>query len=250
MCLIPFMWLASALAVHTASGQEGAKPTGSGKDLDATAFVDCGQDHRQSRSVRSPVLTSPDGAYSAFVVVKATPSDRGYDDCSNVSQLYISHRRGVQNRLVYAFKPSENEEHGNGLRLVDWHPNRPLLAMELNMWATGGDGVGWTVLEIYAADRDRIIKPDLERAFAKYFPKECRAGLYRVLGFTRDGKLAISVFEEVDQYEAIDKPPIGCFPKGTELWYLDLGENTLSRTSASGQVMRFGSVRSAGEGPK
>jgi hypothetical protein len=90
----------------------------------------------------------------------------------------------------------------------------------------------------------------LERIFAEYFPKDCGTGLNRVLGFTADSKLAITVFEEVDQYEAIDKPPIGCFPKGTELWYLDLDKNTLSRTSQSGPVMRFGTVESARKRPK
>jgi hypothetical protein len=250
MRLIPFAWLVSVLTVQTASGQELPKLTGIDKKLEVTAFVDCGQNPPQSRSVRSPILTSPDGAYSASVVVTATASARDDIKCSNVSQLYISHRSGAQNRLVYEFKPSENEEHGNGLRLVDWHPNRHLLAMELHMWVTSGDGVGWIILEIYAADRDQIIRPDLERIFAEYFPKECRTGLDRVLGFTADGKLAITVFEEVDPYEAIDKPPIGCFPKGTELWYLDLDKNTLSRTSQSRPVMRFGTVESARNGPK
>jgi hypothetical protein len=122
--------------------------------------------------------------------------------------------------------------------------------MELHFWATGGDGVGWKILVIYAADKDRIIKPDLNAIFAKTFPKGCRAGLRRVLGFTADGRLAITVFEEVDQYEAIDKPPIGCFPKGTGQWYLDLDKNTLSRPSKSNPIIRFGRIESARNGSR
>jgi hypothetical protein len=159
-----------------------------------SAIVTCG-DHPPyaSRTARGDTLVAPDGKQRAYAEVEATAlhahRSAGYTGplCVNNSRLFFSADNG-DFKIRFLQEPAD-VDNGNSLRLVDWSPDSHRLLAELAEWQYEQPGVTRSVL-LYDVRYGTFQQPDLIRALAKAYGRECSLNLH-VLGFDTQGKILL-----------------------------------------------------------
>ena len=82
----------------------------------APYYLDCGRmPPYQSRSARTPILSSPDGQKEAYAEASARAQG---DHCSNRSAVFVR-QNGHAFELIFLQQPEEMLL-GNGVRIIDW----------------------------------------------------------------------------------------------------------------------------------
>jgi len=158
------------------------------------ALVTCGDKPPfVSRTVRGDTLITPDGKRRAYADVEATALSpqptpgHGNLTCVNNSRIFVAGETGDY-KMRYLQEPADIES-GNTIRLVDWSSDGRRLLTELAEWQYEQPGATFSVL-IFDARNGTFQQPDLARALAKTFARECSANI-RVLGFTTKGSIAL-----------------------------------------------------------
>ena len=189
--------LAVILAVAAiAAGQTKAQapvPENTPKSSDP-ALVTCGdKPPYATRTVRGDTLITTDGKRRAYAETEATvltpQPTPGHSNlfCVNNSRIFVAVDTGDY-KLRYLQEPADIES-GNTIRLVDWSSDGRRLLAELAEWQYEQPGATFSVL-IFDARNGTFQQPDLARALAKTFSRECSANI-RVLGFTAKGSIAL-----------------------------------------------------------
>lgn len=189
--------IAVILAVAViAAGQTKAQapvPENTPKSSDP-ALVTCGDKPPYvTRTVRGDTLITIDGKRRAYAETEAmalTPQPTpGHSNlfCVNNSRIFVAADTGDY-KLRYLQEPADIES-GNTIRLVDWSSDGRRLLAELAEWQYEQPGAAFSVL-IFDTRNGTFQQPDLARAFAKTFSRECSANI-RVLGFTAKGSIAL-----------------------------------------------------------
>ena len=146
-----------------------------------------------SRTVRGDTLVSPDGKHRAYAEVEATslhpqrPSGYTGPLCVNNARLFAA-ADNEEFKVRFLQEPAD-VENGNSLRLVDWSPDSRRLLAELAEWQYEQPGVTHSVL-LYDTRYGTFQQPDLIRALAKTYGRECALNLH-VLGFDAQGKIVL-----------------------------------------------------------
>ena len=158
------------------------------------ALVTCGEKPPfSSRTVRGDTMITPDGKRRAYAEVEAsalTPQPNpghGNLTCVNNSRVFVAGDTGDY-KMRYLQEPADIES-GNTIRLVDWSSDGRRLLAELAEWQYEQPGATFSIL-IFDARNGTFQQPDLARALAKAFARECAANV-RVLGFTAKGSIAL-----------------------------------------------------------
>lgn len=168
-----------------------------------TEYVSCwkkGEKEIKSRIVRSPILMSPGGVYSARVEVEAVafkPKDEAtYAGplCFNNSTLFVEGPAGKKFKIVYSDSPKVLG--GNSIKLIDWAPDAKSLLVEAAQWEYESEGI-YTEFFIFSVDLGMIAEPDLREVLAARFEKDCWSE-NTVLGFTATGDVIVSVKPDAD----------------------------------------------------
>jgi hypothetical protein len=158
------------------------------------ALVTCGDKPPfSSRTVRGDTLISPDGKRRAYAEIEVTalypqpPAGHTGPTCVNNSRIFVAGET-ADYKIRFLQEPADVES-GNSLRLIDWSSDSRRLLAELAEWQYDQPGVTHSVL-IYDARNGTFQQPDLGRALAKTFGRDCSLN-FRVLGFTAKGTIAL-----------------------------------------------------------
>ncbi len=194
-CRLALLSIIAAISVSVA-GQSTAQapaPENTPKWNDP-ALVTCGDKPPfSSHTLRGDTLVSPDGKRRAYAEVEATalypqpPAGHAGPICVNNSRIFVA-GDPPDYKIRFLQEPADVES-GNSLRLVDWSSDSRRLLAELAEWQYDQPGVTHSVL-IYDARNGTFQQPDLGRALAKTFGRECSVN-FRVLGFTAKGTIAL-----------------------------------------------------------
>lgn len=157
-------------------------------------LITCGQKPPfASRSVRGQMLIAPDQKHRAYAEVEATalypqrPSGYTGPLCINNSRLLVGGDAG-DFKVRFLQEPADIES-GNALRLIDWSADSRRLLAELAEWQYEQPGATRSVL-LYDSRTGTFQQPDLSRALAKLYGRDCAMNL-RVLGFGTQGAIVL-----------------------------------------------------------
>ena len=115
-----------------------------------TAALSCWNDEwrdYRSRSLQSPVFTSPDGKSRAYVRILAEAkgkNKKGSEVCLHRSILYVA--TSSEFKPVYTAVGVPQGPHGNALQLVDWSPDSGQLLIQLTTWWYESECCDFTLL--------------------------------------------------------------------------------------------------------
>jgi hypothetical protein len=157
------------------------------------AIVTCGdKPPYASKTVHGDTLISPDGKHRSYAEMEAvapSPQPSGHTGpiCVNNSRLFVG-GEGGDYKLRFLQEPFDVET-GNSLRLVDWSSDSRRLLAELAEWQYDQPGTTHSVL-IFDTRNGTFQQPDLTRAAAKTFGRECALN-FRVLGFNPKGSIVL-----------------------------------------------------------
>ncbi len=216
----PCSRLALLLTVATSvfvAGQTNAQtpaPENTPKSSDP-ALVTCGDKPPYvSRTTRSDTFIAPDGKHRAYAEVEATalhpqpPAGHTGPICVNNSRIFVGGETGDY-KIRFLQEPADVES-GNSVRLVDWSSDGRRLLAELVEWQYDQPGATHSVL-LYDARNGTFQQPDLARALAKAFGRECAVN-FRVLGFGTKGTIALEAQPLTPEEEEV-QGVLSCSPK-------------------------------------
>ena len=195
-----------------------------------------------SQIVRTPIFTSPDGRYRAYVEEEAaafkipkTDENRWSSvECANTTRLYVS---GLQGPFRPVFLQAPDVSHIlNSIALIDWSPD----SRQLMFW------LSWTVCDTDFFPNCLLLYDPVygyfkecgfaAAAFSAKTNTECSV-LIEPLGFSPDGKVVLTAQPYYDVDGEIDEP--ACVPeKG--IWLLDPNGDKLSPLPGDYKVQHYG----------
>jgi len=184
---IPFILVvvAALLAVLPVLGLRKEKEKETGRDLDATLQVHCGDTNPDKQlNVISPTLVAKKGDASAWVKVESA-------GCRNATELWIATSGNQPFRLAYRQRPQDPDLWGNGMKMVDWSPDGQLLLTEAWQWDTESSSapVDKRIL-LFQAGGAEVSDIDLDAIWADQKDRDCQVQ-FQLLGFTADGWVAL-----------------------------------------------------------
>ena len=196
-----------------------------------------------SQVVRTPVFTSPDGRYRAYVEEEADAFKIPKNDvhrwsaveCANTTRLFVAGPGQGPFRLVFLQVPDFSHIL-NSIALIDWSPDSRQLIFELN-WSTYDTDFFPNCLLLYDPAYGYFKECGFaEAAFSAKVNKECSV-LVEPLGFFPDGKVVLTAqpYYDVDGEMA---EPACVNKKGT--WLLDPHGGNLSPLPDDYKVQRYG----------
>lgn len=185
--------MVASVRVEGQSAPQTPAPENTPKANDPT-LVTCGEKPPYtSHAVRGDTLVAPDGKHRAYSEVEATalspqpPTGHTGPVCVNNSRIFVGGEAGDY-KIRFLQEPADIES-GNTVRLVDWSSDSRRLLADLAEWQYDQPGVTHSVL-VYDARNGTFQQPDLPRALAKTFSRECSVN-FRVLGFSPKGTVAL-----------------------------------------------------------
>jgi hypothetical protein len=210
-----FLLLLTLVSV-AAAGQtntQASAPENTPKSSDP-ALVTCGdKPPYASHTSRSETFIAPDGKHRAYAEVEATalysqpPAGHTGPICVNNSRILVGETGDYKIRFLQ--EPADVES-GNSVRLVDWSSDGRRLLAELVEWQYDQPGPTHSVL-IYDTRNGTFQQPDLTRALAKTFGRECAVN-FRVLGFGTKGTIALEAQPLTPEEEEV-QGLLSCSPK-------------------------------------
>jgi len=212
----------------SAAGLSHAQKTSPARESFYTAALSCWNDSDsdyRSRSIQSPVFTSPNGKTRAYVKVVAEAKGKSKENqevCLNRSTLYIA--TGAEFREAYSIVGVRQGPHGNALQLVDWSPDSEYLLIQLTTWWYESECCDFTLL-LYSPANDKVRRINMNRVLAK----DGCTFLGWIEGFVESGDVIFMAHSS----EPIGNPCV----ENTSRWRLN--PNTLRvRRMKSGQKLR------------
>lgn len=195
-----------------------------------------------SQLVRTPVFTSPDGRYRAYVEGEATafkvPKSDAHrwsaTECANTTRLFVAGPGRGPFRLVFLQAP-DHLHISNGIGLVDWSPDGRQLMFVL-AWSTYDTDVFPNCLLLYDPAYGFFKECGFaDAAFSKKVNKECSV-LVNPVGFSPEGKVVLTaqpfyIEDQMSEPACVDK-------KGT--WLLDPDSGELSSLPDNYKVQHYG----------
>jgi hypothetical protein len=188
-------WMLAGLMSASAGAQTspGPAPQNTPK-ANNPELVTCGEKPPfASRTARSNTLVAPDQKHRAYAEVEATalyaqrPPGYAGPLCVNNSRLFVAGETG-EFKLKFLQEPAD-VENGNFLRLIDWSADSRRLLAEVTEWQYEQPGSNRSVL-VYDSRIGTFQQPDLARALAKTYGRECSMNL-RVMGFGMQGTIVL-----------------------------------------------------------
>lgn len=185
-----------------------------------TAFVSCwnedSKDYR-SRSVQSPVFTSPDGRTRAYVRVTATAKEKnaeGTEQCLNESTLFVA--TGAEYGVAYRELGVTQGPQGNAIQIVDWSPDSKYLLLDLLTWWYESECCNHVLL-LYSPSQSKMRRVNMNRVLA---PQGCTFDGW-IEGFAENADVV---------FTAHSSEPIGnpCVTE-TSRWRLDVASLRVKR---------------------
>ncbi|HUO85354.1 MAG TPA: hypothetical protein VM534_09590 [Thermoanaerobaculia bacterium] len=203
-----------------------------------TSFLSCegrGDDSTyRSRTIRSPILTAPDGRQQAYVMVEAIALNAHEPEarsCQNVSRLRVA-AGGSEFRDLFVQDPGGEGMNGNALRLVDWSPDSTQVLAELHRWLYPNQIAPPLLVIVRMADA-RVDGINVEEMIREKIPGQCALEIHAA-GFSAEG---LPVIRTSPGRNPLDGPPCAVAPTH---WLVHPAERTIEELPDSWTVRRYG----------
>jgi hypothetical protein len=180
-----------------------------------TCFDETGQHFIGPKSMKTPVLASPDQRNRAYAENEARHDSRFPESCENTATLYVS-VSGAPFRPVFTqSKASPENMNAGSLGPAAWSGNSRWLFIEQAVLSYGSDCCGYDFL-LYDAATQRIVQPDIFDAVQRIAGKQCDPMYAGFLGFNAKNQLIVRINYWRDFYEN----GVSCGP-GSADWLFD-----------------------------
>lgn len=179
------------------------------------------------KTVRTPLVTSPDGKLKAYAQIQASAS--GPLRCENTVRLFVSTQKSAGFHQVFLQRPSDLDGTANSLGPIGWSPNKRWLLVEFGNWFYASDAGDLSVL-LYDRTSGKVVIPDLTHlAETTLNQKSCWIRLLKIDGFDASSRVRLHLADDIA--EGDDQPETHCF-HGTEVWTFDPADGTLQSVAA------------------
>jgi hypothetical protein len=180
--------------------------------LSISCFDETGQRIVGAKTVRTSVLTSPDGLKRAFAEMRV--EEGGTASCFHTAELFVSINNSPW-ESVFTQEPSLETGTASSMRLLAWSPNSRWLAVE-RQFASYYSEYSATALHLYDSSSGTVATPDLRIAIHKGTEEGCLLS-YAILGFDAHNYLRLRVSDFQDENGVRYS---NCAQRGPE-WALD-----------------------------
>jgi len=202
----------------------------------APYYLDCGRvPPYQSRSARTPILSSPDGQKETYAEASARAQG---DRCSNRSAIFVR-QKGHAFELIFLQQPEEMLL-GNGVRLIDWSKDSTKLLFDVLRWQYGSEAGPEDELWIYDTSSGVLNRVPINRIFREN--GSCIVSL-EALGFSEAGEVAMRV-SATQQYDVDGELVLPKCEEKRNVWLFDPAMNRLMQTSTDYVPPKWGRLRS------
>ncbi len=159
-------------------------------------WVTCAEEGQKpvaSRTVRTPVLTSPDGRHRAYAEIQAIEK---MNECGNTVRLFVGDR-GSPMHMAFEQGPADGED-AVSLAPVSWSPNSRWLLVERGSWSYGSDAGGIDPV-LYDAQSGKVLEPDVLREVERVMGKHCGLDYNEMLGFDAQNCVRLHLFDSKNE---------------------------------------------------
>ncbi len=201
-----------------------------------TLLVGC-EPNEKPKQVLSPVSSSPDGNWRAYVEVQVR--DR---ECLHTTRLWVARGNGPY-QLLYLMPPKRTAVE-NGMQILGWAKDSSMLLVRTAAWQWGSDaGIGEHVLGIDARS-GMVYEPQLEAMLEGRKNRQCSFNI-KDAGFGGDKDVSIlvraqfSTWFDVDETEA-DLPPAKRCGNTEETWSFNFRDGEIKQVPNTEHFRVFG----------
>lgn len=157
-----------------------------------SCFDETGQHFIGPKSMKTPVLASPDQRIRAYAENEARQDSRSPESCENTATLYVSVSGSPFTPVFVQRVASPEDPTMSSLGPAAWSGDSRWLFIERSLWSYASDCCGYDAL-LYDAATQRIVEPNIFGAVQRAAGKQCNVGYSGFLGFNAENQLIVRI---------------------------------------------------------